>query len=238
MRVEQFLEGFPERYVSTRSAETMRQHFEMTQHFAEEEFQVAFQRGASQGGMAVSEITLVTQDRPRLFAGMAAALAAWGMNVVTADAFANEAGVVVDTFRFTDTFRTLELNESERERFVSSVRDLVAGRSSVEKLLSGRKRGKRKPPRVVVETKVEFDGTASSHSTLLQVIAQDIPGLLRAISSTVSERGYNVEVALVDTEGETAIDVFYLTSDGKRLTETQEFDLREALLGAIAENAS
>jgi [protein-PII] uridylyltransferase len=235
--MEQFLEGFPERYVSTRSAETMRQHFEMTQHFAEDPFQMMFQHGATQSGSVVSEITLVTQDRPRLFAGMAAALAAWGMNVVTADAFANQAGVVVDTFRFTDTFRTLELNESERDRFLSSVRDLVAGRSSVEKLLSGRRRAKRKPPRVAVETKVEFDETASSHSTLLQVIAQDIPGLLRAISATLSERGYNVEVALVDTEGETAIDVFYLTTGGNRLTGNQEEELREGLLEAIENNS-
>jgi [protein-PII] uridylyltransferase len=234
--VEQFLEGFPERYVSTRSPETMRQHFEMTQHFAEEPFQVAFQRGTSGAASDVSEITLVTQDRPRLFAGMAAALAAWGMNVVTADAFANDAGVVVDSFRFTDTFRTLELNESERERFVSSLRELVAGRSSVEKMLSGRRRGRRKAPRMVVETKIEFDGTASSHSTLLQVIAQDIPGLLRAISETVSSEGYNVEVALVDTEGEMAIDVFYLTSGGDRLSGEQEGTLREALETAIAEN--
>ena len=237
-QMEQFLEGFPERYVSTRSAEAMRQHFEMTQHFAEEPFQMIFQHGPSQSGSAVSEITLVTQDRPRLFAGMAAALAAWGMNVVTAAAFANQAGVVVDTFRFTDTFRTLELNESERDRFLASVRDLVAGRSSVEKLLSGRRRGKRKPPRVVVETKIEFDETASSHSTLLQVIAQDIPGLLRAISATLSERGYNVEVALVDTEGETAIDVFYLTMGGNRLAPEHKMELREALLEAIEGNKS
>jgi [protein-PII] uridylyltransferase len=236
-QMEQFLEGFPERYVRTRSAETMRQHFEMTQRFAEDPFQIMFQHGAMQSGSAVSEITLATQDRPRLFAGMAAALAAWGMNVVTADAFANEAGVVVDTFRFTDTFRTLELNESERDRFQASVRDLVAGRSSVEKLLSGRRRGRRRPPRVVVETKIEFDETASSHSTLLQVIAQDVPGLLRAISTTLSERGYNVEVALVDTEGETAIDVFYLTAGGKRLTEEQEVELREALVEAIERNS-
>jgi [protein-PII] uridylyltransferase len=235
-QMEQFLEGFPERYVSTRSAETMRQHFEMTQHFAEDPFQMTFQHGATQSGSVVSEITLVTQDRPRLFAGMAAALAAWGMNVVTADAFANEAGVVVDTFRFTDTFRTLELNESERDRFLASVRDLVAGRSSVEKLLSGRRRSRRKAPRVVVETKIEFDETASSHSTLLQVIAQDIPGLLRAISATLSERDCNVEVALVDTEGETAIDVFYLTTGGKRLTGEQEEDLRKALYEAIEGN--
>ena len=236
--VEQFLEGFPERYVSTRSPETMRQHFEMTQHFDAEPFQVAFQHGAKQAGSTVSEITLVTRDRPRLFASMAAALAAWGMNVVTADAFANEAGVVVDSFRFTDTFRTLELNESERERFVSSVRELVAGRSSVEKLLSGRRRGKRRPPRMVVESKIEFDETASPHSTLLQVIAQDIPGLLRAISATVSDLGYSVEVALVDTEGETAIDVFYLTSDGAQLSGEQEDKLRGALLAAIEENAA
>ena len=235
--MEQFLEGFPERYVSTRSAETMRQHFEMTQRFADDPFQMMFQHGPTQSGSAVSEITLVTQDRPRLFAGMAAALAAWGMNVVTADAFANQAGVVVDTFRFTDTFRTLELNESERDRFLSSMRDLVAGRSSVEKLLSGRRRSKRKAARLAVETKIEFDETASSHSTLLQVIAQDIPGLLRAISATLSELAYNVEVALVDTEGETAIDVFYLTTGGNRLTGEQENELREALLGAIEENS-
>jgi len=198
---------------------------------------MTFQHGATQSGSLVSEITLVTQDRPRLFAGMAAALAAWGMNVVTADAFANQEGVVVDTFRFTDTFKTLELNESERERFLSSVRDLVAGRSSVDKLLSGRRRAKQRPPRVVVETKVEFDDAASSHSTLLQVIAQDIPGLLRAISATLSGRGYNVEVALVDTEGEMAIDVFYLTMGGNRLTPEQEEELRESLIEAIEANS-
>ena len=231
--VEHFLEGFPERYVKTRSAEAILQHFGMTGHFAEEPFQIAFDYSP-----AVNEITLVTQDRPRLFAGMASALAAWGMNVVTADAFANSAGVVVDTFRFTDSFRTLELNQSERERFVTSVRDLIADRASVEKLLSSRRRARRKAPRIVVETRIEFDNTAAAHSTLLQVIAQDLPGLLRAISMTLSRLGHNVEVALVDTEGETAIDVFYLTHDGSQLNSAHERDLREALLDAIASNAA
>jgi [protein-PII] uridylyltransferase len=230
--VEAFLEGFPERYLTTRSPDQIRQHFEMAERFDEEPLQIAFQYGAG-----MNEITVVTRDRPSLFAGIAGALAAWGMNVVTADGFADGAGVVVDSFRFTDTFRTLELNVSERERFVASVRDLVAGRASVETMLAGRRRGKKKAPRMVVETKIDFDESASQHSTLLQVVAQDVPGLLRAISATLSGLGYNVEVALVDTEGETAIDVFYLTRQGTRLTVEEEDTLRAALVEAISENA-
>ncbi|MFC6644707.1 HD domain-containing protein [Granulicella cerasi] len=228
-----FLEGFPERYLETRAPETIFRHFEMTRHFAEEPFQIAFRHG-----MNMCEITLVTQDRPRLFAGMAGALAAWGMNVVTADAFANAAGVVVDSFRFTDTFRTLELNESERERFVTSVREMVAGRADVESMLRSRRRAKRRAPRVLVETRIEFDDSASSHATLLQIVTQDVPGLLRAVSTVISAAGLNVEVALIDTEGEVAIDVFYLSSNAERLSPDQKKQLRDALQEAIELNAN
>jgi [protein-PII] uridylyltransferase len=44
-------------------------------------------------------------------------------------------------------------------------------------------------------------------------------------------------VALVDTEGETAIDVFYLTRNGGKLDKDEERVLRRALIEAIEENA-
>src|SRR5277367_6074496 len=74
------------------------------------------------------ELTLVTSDRPSLFATMAGVLAAWGMNIVKAAAFSNQAGVVVDTFYFTDRFRTLELNLPEWERFQTSIHDVLTGK--------------------------------------------------------------------------------------------------------------
>ena len=230
--VREFLDGFPERYVLTRTPEQVRAHFEMMMGFAEDAVQMNFRYAPT-----ISELTMVTRDRPQLFAMMAGALAAWGMNIVTADAFSNRQGVVVDTFRFTDSFHTLEMNASEHEVFVKSVHDVIAGTVSLEKLLSGRRRGRRKAPLVTVETRVEFDDAASSHSTLLEVVAQDTTGLLHALSLALAGQRCNIEVALVDTEGETAIDVFYLTRNAAKLDKEEKRELRQALLQAIEENA-
>jgi [protein-PII] uridylyltransferase len=230
--VEDFLQGFPERYLRTRTPEQVRLHFEMAERFAQDPVQIEFQYSPE-----TSEITLVTPDRALLFSDLAGALAAWGMNIVTADAFSNRQGIVVDNFRFTDRFRTLEMNASEHAAFVASVHDVMAKKDPVEKLLSGRRRGRRAAPKIVVETRVDFDDEASSHSTLLQVVAQDMPGLLRAISLALAGLGCNIEVALVDTEGETAIDVFYITRDGAKLEPELQRELKQNLLSAIEANA-
>ena len=228
----EFLEGFPERYILTRTPEQVRTHFKMALELGSDAVQIDFRYAP-----LVSELTLVTRDRPQLFAAIAGALASWGMNIVTADAFSNRQGVVVDTFRFTDSFRTLEMNASEHQVFVKSVHDAITGAVSLDKLLSGRRRGRRKTPLVTVETRIEFDGDASSHSTLLEVVAQDTTGLLYALSLALANRRCNIEVALVDTEGETAIDVFYLTRNGLKLDRDEEREVREELLQAIEDNS-
>jgi len=228
---EQFLTGLPARYLSTRTPEQVRGHFERSTRFAEDPVQLDFTYSSN-----VNEITLVTPDRPLLFANMAGALAAWGMNIITAEAFSNRQGVVVDSFRFTDAFRTLEMNVSERERFLQSVHDVVSGEVAVETLLHGRRRGRRKPPMMKIAARIDFNDDASSHSTLLQVVAQDTPGLLRVLSLTLAAYGCNVDVALIDTEGETAIDVFYITRDKAKLSPAEQQELLQALLQAIEEH--
>jgi [protein-PII] uridylyltransferase len=226
--VEAFLEGLPARYLSTRTPEQVRSHFERSTRFAEDTVQIEFIYSPG-----VSEITLITPDRPLLFADMTGALAAWGMNILTADAFANRQGIVLDSFRFTDAFRTLEMNPSERDRFVESVHDAITGKIAVETLLHGKRRGRRKPPMIATAARVDFDDLASAHSTLVQVVAQDTPGLLRALSLALAARECNIDVALVDTEGETAIDVFYVTKNQAKLGAEEEQQLRSALLEAI-----
>ena len=50
-------------------------------------------------------------------------------------------------------------------------------------------------------------------------------------------RGCNIEVALVDTEGEMAIDVFYVTNSGAKLDAPEQVELRRELLEALEQNA-
>jgi [protein-PII] uridylyltransferase len=228
-KVKSFLEGFPLRYIRSYPAEDILRHFEMAQRLRNDPVQTTLKRGRHW-----YEVTLVTLDRPSLFSTIAGVLAAWGMNIVKATAFSDRAGVVVDTFYFTDRFRTLELNLPEWERFQGSLADVLLGKADLDRMLRHRTRaGENASPKVKVDTRIDFDDHCSSHSTLLQVIAQDRPGLLHRISSLLSQQNCNIEIALIDTEGQIVIDVFYLTSAHANLTRDHQSALRAALLAAL-----
>jgi len=228
--IERFLEGFPRRYLAVHSAAEIAAHFGLYQKLSAQPVQtelIATRHGFS--------LTLLTADRPALFATISGVLAGWGMNINKADAFGNAAGVVLDTFHFADLHRTLELNPSEIQRFRRSLADVVSGKAALEALLKGRETASRaRPPKITVETQINFDDTSSAHSTLMEIITQDHPGLLYEIGSALARLGCNIEVALIDTEGHKAIDVFYLTAQAKKLTTQKQELLREVLQGTLA----
>ena len=229
-KLDNFLEGLPKRYLRTQTASDVIRHLEMASHLGDDPVQIELTRGRNW-----YELTVVTIDRPFLFARMAGALAAWGMNIVKAAAFSNQAGIVVDTFFFTDRFQTLELNLPEWERFKQSIHDVLLDKADLDRMLRDRLRSeKNTAPKVKVETRVEIDDECSAQSTLVEVIAQDQLGLLHRISSQFAREHCNIEIALIETEGQMAIDAFYLTSGGAKLKPEHQKRLRVALLAELA----
>lgn len=233
-KLNAFLEGLPHRYLKSYPADAVLTHLQMAGALGEDPVQIDLKRGRHW-----FELTLVTQDRPALFSKIAGVLSAWGMNIVKANAVSNQAGVIVDTFYFTDRFRTLELNLAEWERFKRSISAVVLGEADLDRMMRDRlRREKAGPVKVKIDRRIEFDNDSSQHSTVVQVIAQDRPGLLHRITSVFAHHQCNIEVALIDTEGQMAIDVFYLTVSGAKLDSAAQCEIQQALTEALAEDAA
>ncbi len=229
-KINIFLEGLPQRYLRIHGATDVLAHAEMAGRLGQDGVQLSLKQVRHW-----YELTLITTDRPFLFASVSGSLAAWGMNIVKANAFSNAAGMVVDTFYFTDRFRTLEMNLQEWERLKKSIASVVKGEADLARMLRDRlKSEKGSGTKVKIETQIEFDDSCSANSTLVQVLTQDRPGLLYRMCSLVSKHECNIEIALIETEGQMAIDVLYLTSGGLKLSAQRQVELEQALREELA----
>lgn len=223
------LEGLPVRYLGTHT------EAEITAHLALEE-------KSQSRGVAVDvhpresdwELTVITGDRPGLFARLAGTLAGFGMNILRAEAFSNRRGQVVDTFVFADPTRTLELNPSEVERLRTTAERVILGKIEVQQLLKNRPKPKLPSRKVRIPASVHVDDEASSTATLIEIVAEDRPGLLYDLASAISASGGNIEVVLIDTQAHRAIDVFYVTVGGRKLTMEKQESMSEVLQKACA----
>jgi len=224
-----FLAGFPQRYLAVHAPGEIIEHLEMARTLDREPVRLRLEREH-----AFWQLTLITRDRPLLFATITGALASWDMSIVKAEAFSNAQGVVLDIFAFEDLHRTLELNPSEIARFEQHLLDALAGKLSLETLLADAtdRRASRRSPKVTIPTQFRFDDASSSHSTLLELVTTDRPGLLFDVSYALARSNCNIEVALIDTEGQRAIDVFYLTAGAAKLSAAQQ-DLIRTELGTL-----
>ncbi len=225
-----FLADLPPRYLRAHSADQIATHFAMATRLGRHSVQVNLRNRNN-----LVDLTLVTRDRPSLFATLCGVLTAWSMDIVKANAFTGRAGIVVDTISFRDRFRTIELNPPEKARFERNLIDVISGDADASQAIESRIiTGQVSPAKVTVETRCTFDNDSSSHSTLLEVVAQDRPGLLYCIASTLSAQGCNIDIALVDTEGQMAIDVFYITHQSAKLDANTRNSLRRALYHDLA----
>ena len=160
------------------------------------------------------------------------------MNILRGNALTNPNGLVLDVFRFTDDERFLALNPDAHVQVRHMLEEVVSGRSEVAPLLRGREQSvlqRRGTARVAPV--VHVDNEASERFTILDIIAGNVLGLLYRISRVISQHGCDVDLVLMSTEGERAIDVFHITKAGAKLTEAEQrgltSDLQATLEGTL-----
>ena len=77
---------------------------------------------------------------------------------------------------------------------------------------------------------MHFDSDACDTATLVEIVAEDRPGLLYNLATVFSSTACNIDVVLIDTKGHRAIDVFYVAHDGQKLSPELQAALKEKLL--------
>jgi [protein-PII] uridylyltransferase len=182
---------------------------------------------------------ICTWDRAGLFSIITGSFSASGINILSAQIFSRDDGIVIDTFCVTDAAAGGVVNREVRDRFESILRKSLIGEEVDFRALIARRKSARplyqSLPGERIPTRVFFDNETSENQTVIDIETEDQLGLLSAISQTLSEVGLNISLAKISTEKGAAIDTFYISErDGQKILhpDRQKY-IAEKLLAAL-----
>jgi [protein-PII] uridylyltransferase len=220
-----FLEGLPQRYLTLFDPASIYQHVRLWRNIGPDDVHSFLSRKGD-----AWELAVVTLDKPFLFTNISGALASLRLDILRGQALTSRNGLVLDVFQFVDYVRPLD--QVELTQLLS---DVVAGKVDIgARLAEQRGAAGQAPPAL---PRLYFDNDSSHRYTVLELVADDVPGLLHRVSGALSSFGCEVDLVLISTEGDKAIDVFHIQKNGAKLTETDQLALTERLEQAICESA-
>src|SRR5262245_52185453 len=228
--VRNFFDGFPRQYLKNTPKKQIADHFLLSRKLVDRPMVMHLGLNGS-----IYDLLVMTGDRPGLFSKITGVLSYFGMNIVRAQAFSNRHGTIFDLISFEDAGHYFEKNPSEVDHFGKLLTEVIDDKVPLNTLLERKFKSvmfrQRKGPSV--STAVHFDRDFSRRCTIMEIVAQDAFGLLYRIASVISAHGCNIEVALIATEGHRAIDVFYITRQGEKLSPELEKAIEEDMIATL-----
>jgi [protein-PII] uridylyltransferase len=160
---------------------------------------------------AVTELTVLAPNHPRLLSMFAGACAAAGANIVGAQISTTRDGAALDTFLLS---REMDLDEDEERRarrIADSIEKLLKGETTLDNLVARQRQAKGPIEAFSVQPEVTIDNDVSDGLTVIEVVGLDRPGLLFEVTSALSDLQLDITSAHITTFGERAVDAFYVT---------------------------
>ncbi len=167
---------------------------------------------------AVTELSILAPNHPRLLALFAGACAAGGANIVSAYISTTRDGFAIDTFLLQREFE--EDDERRRaHRIAATIESVLKGEVRLSTLMAKRHESKGRIRAFSVEPEVVIDNSVSDQFTVVQVSGLDRPGLLYEMTSAISNLSLDITSAHITTYGEKVVDAFYVTDlTNKKIT--------------------
>ena len=234
--VERHFGTMPERYLRSTDSAHMARHFRLIQGRKDAPLVLDWRDLEDR---SCTELTVIADDRPGFLAKVAGALTANGVNVLSVDLFGRSDGTVVDTFNLSEQFEHVPVRGAKRAKVAAVLAEAMAGRGSVreavERWLSRNpSKARRAWGRAARGPSVRFDNDTSASATVVEVRAQDRPGLAFTIADALAQLGLNITFAKIATDRALALDVFYVTEGGRKLGQEALGRVEEGLLAVLA----
>lgn len=187
---------------------------------------------------AITELTVLAPDHPRLLATIAGACAAAGANIVDAQIFTTTRGEALDTIFLTRAFEREDEELARTQRVANSIRDVLSGKLRLAQLVAERLAKRPRYRHFEIEPDVLVNNSWSDAFTVVEVSGLDRPGLLYDLTTALSNLDLNIGSAHIATFGERAVDVFYVTNllGGKIQEKEVQVNIRAALLAVFSDS--
>jgi [protein-PII] uridylyltransferase len=184
---------------------------------------------------AVSELSLIAPNHPRVLSLFAGACAAAGANIVGAYIASTRDGFALDTFLLQRAFEQEEDENRRARRIATSIERLLRGEVRLGTLMGKKFAAPSIINTFTVEPEVMIDNVVSDHFTVIEVSGLDRPGLLYDVTTALSDLNLDINSAHITTFGEKAVDTFYVTDlTRKKITSPQRQDaIRARLIDAL-----
>jgi [protein-PII] uridylyltransferase len=187
------------------------------------------------------ELGVVAEDAPGLLARIAAALSAARLKVIAAQVYSwlDDEGCsrVLDVF-WVQAGTNAEAVVRMVPRVEGELRRLLNGEVEPEELVQKTNSDpawvRPAPP---VPSHVKIDNRGASRHTILEVVTKDRRDLLFWLANSITAEGLTIELAKINTDGDSVADVFYVSdpAGGKVLDPVKLEALQARLLAKVAE---
>jgi len=188
---------------------------------------------------AITELSLLAPNHPRLLALFAGACAAAGANISGAHISTTRDGFALDTFLLAREFEHDEDELRRARRIADTIEKLLKGEARLDRLMAKRLERRGRFVAFTVTPEVLIDNAVSKQFTVVEVAGLDRPGLLFELTNTLSDLNLDITSAHIATFGEKAVDVFYVTDlTNKKVTSPpRQKAIRERLLAVLGGGA-
>ena len=186
---------------------------------------------ASSAFTAITELTVLAPNHPRLLSLFAGACAAAGANIIGAHISTTRDGMALDTFLLQREFPEEDDERRRVNRITQTIDTVLNGDARLAALMAKRKPPERRIAAFHVEPQVVINNEVSDTFTVIEATGRDRPGLLYDLTSTLSDLSLDITSAHITTYGEKAVDVFYVTDlTGKKIvSEPRQQAIRQRL---------